>query len=236
MKKDTIYQNSIPKEGSFSFDAKVVPVFDDMIRRSVPGYPLLLQAQASMLKELKPPKGLILDLGCSTGNWYQKLESTGIDLTEYLGVDASPEMLLKFSQKSKNVNLLEADLENWVLPPENSVVAMNFTLQFLSLECRKTMIQKIFDSLKPGGVFFLSEKVRSQNEKMASSCDEVYWNFKRSQGYTSEEVARKDKALKQMLRAEALDIHLDRLKFSGFESVEVLFKWMHFTSIVAIKK
>lgn len=236
MKKDTIYQDDNPKEGSFSFDAKVVPVFDDMIRRSVPGYPLLLQAQVSMLKELKPPKGLILDLGCSTGNWYQKLQSNDIDLSEYLGVDASPEMLAKFKEKSGDIDLLEADLEDWELPLDNSVVAMNFTLQFLSLECRDEMVKSIFDSLKPGGVFFLSEKVRPQDEKMAASCDEVYWNFKRSQGYSSEEVARKDKALKQMLRAESLDVHLDRLKRVGFDSVEVTFKWMHFTSIVAIKK
>ena len=236
MKKDTLYQKNNPSEGSFSFDAKVVPVFDDMIRRSVPGYPLLLQAQASMQKELLPPKGRILDLGCSTGNWYQKLISNDIDVSQYLGVDASPEMLEKFKEKVGEVDVVKADLEKWKLPLDNSVVAMNFTLQFLSLECREKMIKEIYDSLKPGGIFFLSEKVRPINEKMASSCDEVYWDFKRSQGYTSEEVSRKDKALRQMLRAESLDVHLKRLNEAGFEAVEVLFKWMHFTSIVAIKK
>ena len=45
--KDTLYKSSSgcsdPEAGDFVFDERVVRVFPDMIRRSVPGYALALQ-------------------------------------------------------------------------------------------------------------------------------------------------------------------------------------------------
>ena len=42
MKKDTVYANPLEQIEEFRFDASVADVFENMINRSVPGYPLVL--------------------------------------------------------------------------------------------------------------------------------------------------------------------------------------------------
>ncbi|MDE1032428.1 carboxy-S-adenosyl-L-methionine synthase CmoA, partial [Escherichia coli] len=46
-----------------------------------------------------------------------------------------------------------------------SVVAMNFTLQFIPPAQRLAVLERIYANLKPGGVLLLSEKIKAENEQ-----------------------------------------------------------------------
>ena len=52
---------------AFAFDARVAEVFDDMIRRSVPGYGMTLSLLGIIAQHYAKPGTRIYDLGCSLG-------------------------------------------------------------------------------------------------------------------------------------------------------------------------
>jgi len=67
MKEDKVY--SVPREkvDAFEFDGQVADVFENMISRSVPGYPLLLDLLEVLTEQFAQPNTNCYDLGCSLG-------------------------------------------------------------------------------------------------------------------------------------------------------------------------
>ena len=64
---------------------------------------------------------------------------------------------------------------------------------------------------------------------------EMYHAFKRANGYSDLEISQKRSALENVLLADTLDQHRDRLKQAGFSSCEVWFQCFNFASMVALK-
>ena len=60
-------------------------------------------------------------------------------------------------------------------------------------------------------------------------------NFKRSNGYSDLEIARKRSAIENVLIPETLATHRQRLRAAGFGSVDVWFQCFNFASMIAIK-
>jgi tRNA (cmo5U34)-methyltransferase len=116
-----------------------------------------------------------------------------------------------------------------------SIVVLNFTLQFIPLEQRQTIIQSIYDGLLPGGILLLSEKVMFEDEPHQQLLTDLYHNFKRNNGYSNLEIAQKRTALEDFLQPETIDTHKQRLKSAGFASADVWFQCLTFASVIAIK-
>ena len=64
---------------------------------------------------------------------------------------------------------------------------------------------------------------------------EMYHSFKENMGYSKLEISQKRAALEKVLIPETLDLHRDRLKEIGFQSVDVWFQCFNFASMVAFK-
>ena len=64
---DDLFALTRPSISQFAFDDKVVRVFADMIKRSVPGYSTLLTGIASIAHQYAQPGTNCYDLGCSLG-------------------------------------------------------------------------------------------------------------------------------------------------------------------------
>ncbi len=121
-------------------------------------------------------------------------------------------------------------------PLENaSVVAMNFTLQFVDPSQRDQMMKRIADALIPGGVFIMSEKVKFDDPTLNELHIEMYHNYKRANGYSDLEISQKRTALENVLIPDTLETHHKRLDDAGFGSSSVWFQCFNFASIVAIK-
>ena len=104
------------------------------------------------------------DLGCSRGAAIAAMLRRKPTDTVVIGVDTSEDMLqiarseLHGHIQRDEVRLHEADITDY--PIENaSLVAMNYTLQFISEQARRPLLQRIYDGLVDGGALVLSEKV-----------------------------------------------------------------------------
>ncbi|MFK7857885.1 MAG: carboxy-S-adenosyl-L-methionine synthase CmoA [Granulosicoccus sp.] len=250
--KDSLFANPLGDIERFKFNQAVVDVFPDMLRRSVPGYESIITQSALLASRYVQPDTHIYDLGSSLGataismrdamtncnpSQTHGCEIHAIDNSSAM-VEASRQLVENSSSSAANTGIPvfvhEADLETH--PLENaSVVAMNFTLQFVDVLARETLMQKIADALKPGGVFILSEKVAFSEPVLNELHIEMYHAFKSANGYSDLEISQKRTALENVLIPDTLTTHHERLTNAGFSHVSVWFQCFNFASLIAIK-
>ncbi|HEC60580.1 hypothetical protein LCGC14_1528900 [marine sediment metagenome] len=240
--QDAIYASPLDEMIDFRFDERVVDVFPDMIQRSVPGYGTMISTIGVLAARYAQADSHCYDLGCSLGavtlSMRQRITQENCDI---IAIDNSVAMIergqqLLASDQSSTVpvsmvcaNLQDVDIEN------ASVVVLNFTLQFIPVEDRLLLIERIYQGLKPGGILILSEKIAfSEPEKHEFHID-VHHDFKRANGYSDLEISQKRSALEKVLIPETLANHQQRLKLAGFEFSELWFQCFNFISLVAIK-
>lgn len=240
-RKDQLYATPADEITGFRFDHSVVEVFPDMIQRSVPGYTTIVHMIGQMAERYAQPGTRCYDLGCSLGAgtlaMRHRIVAAGVKI---VAVDNSPAMVDQ-CQKVINadsgeipVELLCADLQNVEI--ENaSVCILNFTLQFIPVAARLSILKRIHNSLVPGGVLILSEKIAFNEAQHHQLMIDLHHNFKRAQGYSELEIAQKRAALENVLVPESADAHRDRLTRAGFTSTDLWFQCFNFASFVAFK-
>jgi len=81
------------------------------------------------------------------------------------------------------VEVIEGDILALEFQPA-SVVAMNFTLQFIAPEQRLELLTRIRQALLPGGALILSEKLRFDDTEEHALLTDLHVAFKRANGHT----------------------------------------------------
>ncbi|WP_462158086.1 carboxy-S-adenosyl-L-methionine synthase CmoA [Pseudoalteromonas sp. GB56] len=238
--KDSIYASE-QNVKDFTFDAKVVEVFPDMIERSVPGYATIVSTLGKLAGKYAQDNSNLYDLGCSLGavtlSMRRNLNQSGCEI---IAIDNSQAMVERcrlhlegfrstVPVKVELGDILDAKLEN------ASVIAMNFTLQFIEPEQREAVLSRIYNALKPGGVLLLSEKLRGENQEVDELLIDLHHDFKRANGYSELEISQKRTAIENVMRTDTLTTHLERLKGIGFSQTQVWYQCFNFCSMVAIK-
>jgi len=239
MAKDTLYQQPLDRIADFSFDEKVAAVFPDMIQRSVPGYSTIIAMTGVLAERYAVDNSNIYDLGCSLGaslfsiaNQLDKNKNVTI-----IGVDNSTAMIDRCSvlcNTHKNIQLLCQDIESTQIK-NASVVVLNFSLQFISLENRESILSSIANNMLPGGILLLSEKIRFEDELLDQLNIDLHHAFKKANGYSDLEISQKRNALEKVLLPETLNAHQQRIKRAGFKRSDVWFQCFNFASMIAIK-
>ena len=151
---------------SFEFNEAVVEVFPDMLRRSIPGYEASIAAIGNLARTCVKPQTHCYDLGCSLGAAALAMQqNTSCAGCRIIAVDSSAAMIARLGELLAGageldppIELIRDDILN-VQISRASLVAMNYTLQFVPPGKRDGMLQKIYQGLVPGGVLVLSEKV-----------------------------------------------------------------------------
>ena len=243
MARDEIYRSEDDDRPAspFEFSEAVVKVFPDMIERSVPGYRLLLEQTPLLVRRATQPGSRIYDLGCSLGAaTLAARRAVRVDGVEIIAVDRAPDMVARCREvvaadnSRVPVDVVEADLLD--TPIENaSVVLVYYTLQFVPVARRDALIRRIHDGLRPGGVLVLAEKLAFESSSVQAWLDAHHHDFKRSQGYSDLEIARKRQALENVLVPESRGQHHDRLRAAGFSEVVDWFQSFNFAAIAAVK-
>jgi len=244
--RDNIYATPQLDIAGFRFDQTVASVFPDMIKRSVPGYETIIAMTGTLAERYVQPNSRCYDLGCSLGaSTIAMRHHIAHDNCNIVGVDNSEDML----SQCKAVIQKDDDNSSIELPPVDlicgnvqdipitnaSMVVLNFTLQFIPMEQRAELLQRISDGLLPGGVLVLSEKVAFEDPQHQELMIELHHNFKRANGYSDLEISQKRSALDDVLMPETLEVHRNRLRKAGFSSVDVWFQCFNFASLIALK-
>ena len=249
MSEDRIYTIAGDGESGeiepFRFNDEVAAVFPDMLRRSIPGYAASLEAIGSLAARYVRANSNCYDLGCSLGAaslaMRQGIRAEGCRI---VAIDNAPAMI----ERCRNIvqeeclrepagapievvpgDILEARLSN------ASMVVLNYTLQFLPVAERDTLIKRIFEGLNGGGLLVLSEKVVDPDPAMEALLVDLHHEHKRRNDYSALEISRKRAALENVLVPETVKQHRERLLRAGFGSAAVWLRYFNFVSIIAIR-
>lgn len=239
--QDKIYAHVTDKITDFQFDQRVAGVFNDMIRRSVPGYAQIINTIGDFAHRFVTPSSNIYDLGSSLGSATlsirrqiegRQCQIYAVDNSQSM-IDRCNENLAAYVSDIK-VNLLCADIRE--IDIQNaSMVVLNFTLQFLPIHNRDALIKRIYDGMLPGGILVISEKLFFEDNHIQQLLDEQHLDFKRANGYSELEISQKRSALENVMRPDSLNVHQQRLTENGFSHFSVWFQCFNFASMVAIK-
>ena len=232
--KDTVFTQKIEKK--FEFDEAVASVFDDMLSRSVPFYDEVRKLIISLIIAEEAEGKKVLDLGSSTAKFLLDLSSKMKTNMQLKGIDNSEAMLDRARQKCQafgvNILLEDEDMLEYVYEQEDIVVA-NYTLQFIRPIERLRLIKKIYEGLNEEGQFIFSEKVVFKEKKLDKQMIDIYYAYKKEQGYSEYEIAQKREALENVLIPFTIEENIKMCKDAGFGSVETVFQWANFVTFVA---
>ena len=193
---DRVYAEAKETVSPFEFNHQVAQVFDDMISRSVPGYTLSHEVMALVTKRYAQPNTFLFDLGCSSGTSTKVLADFSPGSCKVIGIDNSQPMIDRCQLTLHDLiqtqqvvlscqDLLDADLTG------ASMIVLNYTLQFLPVAIRDQLMAQIYQSLVPGGVVLVAEKIIHHNQDRQSFINNHHLDFKRQQGYIEIEIAQK---------------------------------------------
>lgn len=254
--RDSLFASPLGDATRFKFNQAVVDVFPDMLRRSIPGYESIITQSGLLARRYARPDTRLYDLGSSLGATALALRSAlsisavadgtlaaetafeihAIDNSAAMVNESRQVIALDTTDENRHipVHVHEADLTEFPLDYA-SVVAMNFTLQFIAPNERDALMARIADSLLPGGALILSEKVCFDDQAVNDLHIDMYHAFKSANGYSDLEISQKRTALENVLVPDTLDTHHNRLMGAGFSHATVWFQCFNFASIVAIK-
>ena len=244
MVRDEVFGNTAARGSDFQFNEEVANVFDDMLVRSVPFY----LEQQSLIEEIAQrfasPDSMVVDLGCSTGTTLIRLAQMLEPGIKLVGYDNSEPMLdrartnagdlglgdrIEFSFGDFNNNLDDLVIEN------TSVVTICWTLQFIRPLHRDRLIRKIYEGMVDGGVLIVTDKVLTNDSNMNRFFIDFYYDFKRRNDYSSEEISKKREALENVLIPYRFDENFELFRRNGFSTVETFFQWYNFAGFLCVK-
>lgn len=128
------------------YDGKKTDVFDD--------------AKNYINTNTKPSKRKALDCGCHMGRFIDIVREYGF---EYTGVDQCQKALDYAKQHKPDGNWVYSFLWDMKFDEEFDFAFTNAVLQHNKLEEQEKIVPKIYKSLKPGGVFLMTESTELQN-------------------------------------------------------------------------
>ncbi len=234
--KDKVFAQKISKK--FEFDEAVASVFDDMLSRSVPFYDDVRKLVISLILAEEKEGMRVVDLGSSTAKFLLDLHSKKSVNMRLKGLDNSQAMLDRAMQKCQafgaNIELELADMLEYKYANEDVIVA-NYTLQFIRPIQRLELIKRLYNGLSNDGIFIFSEKVVFEDKVLDKQMIDIYYEYKKEQGYSEYEIAQKREALENVLIPFTIKENIQMCKDAGFSKIETVFQWANFVTFIAKK-
>ena len=222
--------------GKWVFDKAVTDVFDDMLERSIPDYAGMRRTTTELAVRFAQPKTALVDLGCSRGAAIKPIFEELENSLSYFGIEVSEPMRQAAILELPYATILDTDLRHDYPPVRASVTLAVLTLQFIPIEYRQDIIQRVYDSTTKGGAFLLVEKVLGGDSFSNQLLIDTYLARKGENGYTAEQIARKRESLEGVLVPVTADWNAEMLRTAGFSHVECYWRHLNFGAWIGIKK
>lgn len=230
----------IPQE-KWEFNSDVSSVFPDMLSRSIPGYESMRELVFRVGRNFVEDGTNILDIGCSTGLSSEPFIQHFGARCNFVLTDVSQPMLERCRDKYKEeiamgyVNVKYSDLRDKLPVKGCSLILSCLTIQFTPIEYRQFIIQNIYDSLEPGGAFIFVEKVLGNTNQLDQCLVKEYYDIKKDNSYTEEQIKSKRKSLEGSLVPLTMKMNESILESSGFRQMDCFWRHLNFTGVIAIK-
>ena len=224
------------EKGEWNFNGNIPSQFQEHVSDSVPYYETVHDLITELSYWYTTKGSNIYDLGSSTGYLASKLLPL-IQKRElkYTGYDLSKDMVDFAREKHSNsLSFIEDNILNVDFKNNTSVVYSVLTLQFLTVEERRELLNNIHNSLNEGGAFIIFEKIIAEDSETALIFDEIYQDFK-AKSLEAQHLIEKKQSLRGIMRPIKLEDNLQHLRESGFRTVNTFFQWGNFVGIIAVK-
>jgi len=224
----------------WKFDENVTPIFNEHVKQHVPLYEEIHHLVAELAGWFIEDGSCVYDIGTSTGKVISNLtRKYPTKEVRYIGIDLSREMVEKAKNTFKGdsrVRIVLDDITNETFKIIDAcLVTSVLTLQFVPQRYRQSLINKVFDGLNEGGGFILVEKVIGNNARFNEMWVELCHELKLKNGVTEEEVFKKARSIRGVLRPLTVNENINLLENAGFKDIDIFFKWNNFVGLIAIK-
>ena len=226
----------------WQFDGEVADAFDDMLARSIPQYEEMRRLVSAVAVSRFLDGTDVVDLGCSRGEALAPLVARLSGRAQsFIGVEVSAPMLAAararfFGEEASGKVRIEAlDLRSGYPSARASVTLSVLTLQFTPIEHRLRILRDAFRSTVPGGVLVIVEKVLGASAEIDTELVARYYELKRANGYSDDQIERKRLSLEGVLVPVTAAWNEDMLRRSGFDEVDCFWRWMNFAGWIAIR-
>jgi len=228
--------NVIPGE-KWRFNEDVAACFTDMLERSIPDYKSMRALVFKTGEHFIKPDTLIVDVGCSTGLAVEPFVEKFRYQNDFLLIDSSPAMVKasrKRFLKEPGVIVEEGNLwEHLPLQEPASLVLSVLSLQFMPTSYRQKMLSDIYEGLVTGGALIMVEKIVSEN--LDELMVDLYYDMKRENGYTEEQIMEKRRSLENVLSPLKPEWNVDMLRTAGFREIGMFWRCLNFCGWIAVK-
>ncbi|HEX4147999.1 MAG TPA: class I SAM-dependent methyltransferase [Pirellulales bacterium] len=202
--------------------------------------PLVLDLITDTAVRLSPAATSALDIGCGAGNYTLRLLEKIGPLRVTL-IDLSRPMLDRAGQRlaaagCQHVELQQADVRTFAFPAQSyDIVMAAAVLHHLREDSEwEHVFRQIFQSLKPGGSFWISDLVIQEDDQV----DAVMWERYAAYLETLNGADYRDRVLAYVEREDTprpVTWQLKLLERVGFASVEILHKHACFAAFGGLK-
>jgi len=215
------------------FDFFTISDFDSHIEKSIPGYRQLIDNIESLSTHILTKHSKFLDVGTSTGKLPNIINSK-IGCLCY-GIDNSENLINQ--GKYENVIYINDDICEYDYVHKYDMITILFTLQFLSIDKRKFILKKLYDSLSNFGALIIAEKFYCKTSKLQDMFTFSYYDFKRK-NFTCDEILKKEYDIRNKMNLVTIDTLMNELIEIGFciKNIECFWANYQFSAFIAIKQ
>jgi tRNA (cmo5U34)-methyltransferase len=203
----------------FSFAAHA-PDFDQHIRDSIRGLDCLHADCVDLSRYFVQSGTMVVDIGCSTGMLLRRTRDANEPnrpLVSYIGIDIEPKFGEHWQERgTDNVRFQVCDARSFEFENASLVISL-FTLQFISLRDRVSLLRRVHDGLVEGGALIIAEKVLANDARFQDIGTFTYYDHKGRSGFSPKDILDKERSLRgQMVPWEEARWE-DALSQAGFE-------------------
>lgn len=217
--------------GAFSFDT--IKDFDAHIKQSVSNYDIIFDLVQKISTYFIIPNTNVYDLGCSTGLMLKKLATSTLVNASFTGYDISSNLLPNIHTPEFSCYKRDITDDSLKLYNTNLILSI-FTLQFIDVNKRHKLVQKIYDSLNIGGAFIVAEKVYASSSQMQEIFTFCHYDQK-LEYFTEEEILHKQRDLRLIMRPLSVRENEDMFLDCGFNKIDTFYKSLSFQGWLLIK-
>jgi len=221
------------------FDKSVSKVFDVHVRESIPLYNKYQKQIAKISEFYLKDNAVILDIGCSTGNYIKEICKIKKKNLNIYGIDQSKHMIEIARFKTKNIKkhkikFIKSDIFKMDFVKSDLIVC-SLMLPFFSKIEQVKLMKKIYKNLnKNGAAIFLNKSV-CEDSHFENIFNQLYYDFKIEQGISPSDILKKSKSLRSAHTLSTTAEDCDMLKKIGFKKIDIFFKYLNFTGFLVEK-
>lgn len=236
MEKDTFINTYESRNGIKAHFDSEADEFDGIIKNLIPYYFQMVGAIINSIPFDKDTPISVIDLGCGTGTIAKSIKDV-FPNAKITCVDISENMLKIAKRKIGEGTYICSDFYNFDFKKNYDVIASSLALHHLAtISDKLDFYQKIFDALKPGGIFVNADIVLASTENLQAR-NMMKWKDFMIKSVAVEQVENKwIPTYYEEDRPISIHEHFSLLEKAGFSDLDVVWKYYNFAVYMAVKK